>query len=44
MEVVFCMLLILRFIFISYFNISKIGIGLIHVGVCSVVDSKHKQN
>lgn len=33
LEMDFFMLLILRFIFISYFNVSEIGICLIHVGV-----------
>ena len=32
-EVNFCIFLILGFIFISYFNISEIGICAIHIGV-----------
>lgn len=44
MEVDFYMLSILSLIFISYVNIPVIGICLTHVGVCGVVDCKHKHN
>lgn len=44
MGVDFGMLLILSLIFISYFNISEIGLCLTHAGICGVVVCKHKHN